>query len=343
MTEKEKVEVLDDEEIVLELEPDEDQDKDAKDKEFGDKAKKFDKSDEDITAEEDAEDSEEPRKMGRAEKRIRGLLAKNKQLQEQYDNDLRVASQYIQSVEQELQTSRKRTQTSESAYVEEAEDRLKAQLERARKDFIMAKQNDDEEAMLSAQEQLAEVKVEQRNLANLKVKLKADEVEEAAEAEKDKKKAPTQTKQEKPKLSAKAASWAKRNKEWFIPAGAEATFENKKRTSLAVLVHERLLEEGFDPRDNDDEDFGEDAYYEELNTRIKRELNIEDDEDDSEEEEPRRTKQLVAGGSHTPGSSSKKKNVVKLSKTEQETARRLGIDPKRYAEEKNKIAKRGGA
>ena len=345
---KENVVQEEDDDFVLEIEDDlESTDDKEKDKEFKDLANKFESDkdkDKDKDVEDEDEDNEEkPRKIPRSEKRIRGLVAKTKQ----YESDLAAAVQYIKSVEQELQEARTRTKTSESAYVEEADDRLKAQLERARADFISAKQNDDEEALLRAQEQIAEVKVEQRNLANLKVKLKTDKDVDAAAEEKNKSK--QQVVKQQPKLSPKAAQWAKRNSEWFVPVGADPTYENKKRTNVAMLIHESLLEEGYDPADPDDRHFGEDSYYKELDKRIKKEFNVteEDDDveedDDTENESRSQKKQIVAGGSHTPGSGTKKKNTVKLSRTEVEQAKRLGVDPKRYAEEKIKIAKRGGA
>lgn len=321
--------VLDVEEIEI--------DEDVNETEDGDQdVSKDDESLADDTILEDSQendtDDEKPKKPSRAEKRIRGLISKTKQ----YEEDLKVASEYIKKITGELDEARNRNKTAETAYIEEADDRLAAQLSQARKDYLVAQQEGDDEAMLDANERLADVKVEQRNLTALKARMEtAAEVPEEDESEA----APTRP---QPKPDPRAMQWAKENQDWFIPVGGEQTPLNKRKSAMVQVIHSELLEEGFDPTDADDEYFGQEAYYEEIDKRMDSEFSAQVAVD--EEEESPQTQPVVAGGAHTPSAVTTKggKTKVKLTRSQIERARSMGVSVEDYAREVAKIAKREG-
>jgi hypothetical protein len=117
----------------------------------------------------------------------------------------------------------------------------------------------------------------------------------------------------------KAVAWADNN-DWFG--------EDRKLTSVAIGLHSDLINEGFDGSSND--------YYQELNNRLKPWLGAAGHETDVSVETNSTKTSPVA--SVTSGRSvAKKSKTVKLSKSQLEIAKKLGVPKEEYAKEVVKL------
>ena len=94
-------------------------------------------------------------------------------------------------------------------------------------------------------------------------------------------------------------------------------------TSLALAVHKKLVENGIDPRT--------DTYYERIDARM-REV-FPDFFGEMRKEQPKRPATVVAAPTRTAG----KKVAVKLTKTQEALAKRLGLTNDQYAREVLKL------
>tara|TARA_R100001244_G_scaffold103178_2_gene76782 strand:- start:1592 stop:2596 length:1005 start_codon:yes stop_codon:yes gene_type:complete len=277
------------------------------------------------------EEAEKPKKPTRAEKRIRGLISQNKQ----NEKELSVAAEYIKKLSVELRSVQNRTVTAESAYMEEADDRLTAQLNQVRKDWQIASTEGDDTGMFDAQERLADIKVEQRNLSAVKASMEVVEEIPPEEGAESTARLPL------PKPDPRAMRWAKENKDWFIPVGGENSPLNTRKTAMVSIIHKELLTEGYDPADVEDEHYGKEAYYDEIDKRLSGEFSAQITvEGEDEESKPQ---SVVAGGAHTPSSVTTKggKTKVKLTRSEISSANRMGVPLQEYAKQKAIIARRG--
>jgi len=307
-------------EIVLELEDEEVED--AKPEEEPSTPDESTESDTDP----DAAEADEKPKQSRAEKRIRGLINQKKK----FESEIGQATAYIQQLESQLTEQKTQQTRTEAAYIDEAEDRLDAQLNRAKADYIRAADAADEQAMWEANESLAEVKAEQRNLLNLRANTPNVEEEGAPQP------IESQPAQQQPKPDARALSWAKANQDWFIPAGGQDNPLNRRKTATVQVVHADLIEEGYDPADDYDSEWGKEAYFEQVDKRLGAYFKPKAQPDAQPS-----GGSPVAGTARSPGSTKRGgKNVVRLSATQQQMAKRMGVSLEDYAKQQQIIDQR---
>ena len=93
-------------------------------------------------------------------------------------------------------------------------------------------------------------------------------------------------------------------------------------TSLALAVHKKLVENGVDPRT--------DTYYERIDARMRE---VFPDYFGEARKEPKRPATVVAAPTRTAS----KKVAVKLTKTQEALAKRLGLTNEQYAREVLKL------
>ena len=111
----------------------------------------------------------------------------------------------------------------------------------------------------------------------------------------------------------KAVKWQAQN-QWFG--------QDDEMTSLAMAVHKKLVENGIDPRT--------DAYYERINARMRE---VFPDYFGETRKEPKRPATVVAAPTRTAS----KKVAVRLTKTQEILAKRLGLTNEQYAREVLKL------
>ena len=306
---EEELEVLIDEEGQVETSSEEPQapEKETPKTEVDDEDEDTDETvDEPLETTEEEEGSEDKKLYGkRAEKRIKRLVKQRKELEERLAN-LEEEKVKFKRENQELVG---RSADSELAAVVQYGDRLKAQEREVLSSLRSAKEAGDVDKEIDATDKLASVKAEA---------LVVRQYEERAKALSREKVSTEETVETKPRQVApdrKAVQWQKRNS-WF---GGDNQSE-KIMTQAAMIIHKELIEEGVYPDSEPDE------YYSELDARVRTEFPGKFKQDPSV-----KRVQVVAGGTRTSPSGKQK---VTLTKSEVETANKLGVSLQEYARHK---------
>ena len=260
-------------------------------------------STENVTEEEVSEDKKLYGK--RAEKRIKRLVKQRKELEER----LTALEEEKVKFTKERSELVGRSADSELAAVVQYGDRLKAQEREVLASLRSAKEAGDVDKEIDATDKLASIKAEA---------LVVRQYEERAKALSREKVSTEETVETKPRQVApdrKAVQWQKRNS-WF---GGDNQSE-KIMTQAAMIIHKELIEEGVYPDSEPDE------YYSELDARVRTEFPGKFKQDPSV-----KRVQVVAGGTRTSPSGKQK---VTLTKSEVETANKLGVSLQEYARHK---------
>ena len=263
-----------------------------------------------VETEDTPEHKEAPKQGKRAEKRIRSLVHSNK--------ELRAALEISQKREQDSVQKVKDAEVQVGAYADhsiaEAEQRVEAELERARADLKRGHSEEypNVELRTDAQERLAAAKAQELAIKSYKQQTAAPE-SVSDKASKETAPAP-KTERQAPPVTARTKQWIEDNP-WFT--------KDRLKHNLALAVNDAMMNvEGFDLTED------EDAYYEELDKRLAA---LPQFADKTEKPKPR---QVTAGASRTPANS---KGRVHLSPSEVSIAKRQGVSLKDYAHEKRLI------
>ena len=187
------------------------------------------------------------------------------------------------------------------------------ELDIARRAFKEAYESGDADQIAAAQEKIAEATWRVKTAENLKpLQFEESDVQSAPRA---------------PRRDEKFETWKSKNT-WF---GSD-----RKMSAFALAVHEELVKEkGFSP--------SSDSYYQEIDKTMRKTFpeyfrSYEDDDDlsytsepASEETPPRRASKPAAVVA--PASRSTPPNRVKLTRSQVDIARKLGITPEQYAQQ----------
>ena len=205
-----------------------------------------------------------------------------------------------------------------SGYVNEMGGRLTGSMEAAKAKLKKAVEEQDTDAMATAQLEIGKLGAEQTRYEQIKLQEEA-----RANAPKQEKEVEIpQAQAQQPAIKdPKAESWASENK-WFG--------RDKVMTNVAYAIHEDLVNQGVDPRT--------DYYYTEIDKRMRDNLPHKFQQDSSSEEPAKQQPvQTVASANRNRGTG---RNVVKLSSSEAAIAKRLGLSNEQYASEKLKLQRR---
>lgn len=239
------------------------------------------------------------------QKRINRLTKKMRDAEREREEALR----YAQNVQNETEQIRQRMQSLDQGYMTEYGSRLNLEQQQAEANLKRAVELGDAEATVAAQKELSRLAVAENNYAQAQ-----------RQAERQYQQQPAQQQYQQPapepqpqKPDVKAEEWAGKNA-WF---GTDEAM-----TFAAFGIHKKLIEdEGFDPTSDD--------YYNELDSRIKREFphKFEQEQNSSAS---RRPAQNVAGVSRS-SSTGRNGKRVKLSPTQVAIAKKLGVPLEEYA------------
>ena len=253
------------------------------------------------------EESDDKSKYGkRAEKRIKRLVKQRKELEERL-KALEDEKQKFQSEREELIG---RSAESELAAVKQYGDRLKAQEREVLATLRDAKSNGDVDKEIEATDKLASIKAESLIVKQYEEKAKSTSTRKVSAEE-----TATKPQANTPVPDRRAVQWQKRNA-WF--GGGNQS--EKIMTQAAMVIHKELIDEGVYP------DADPDEYYSELDARIRSEF-----PDKFKAANTAKKVQVVAGGTRTSPSGKQK---VTLTKSEVETANKLGVSLQEYARQK---------
>lgn len=188
----------------------------------------------------------------KTQKRIQTLARKARQKEQ----ELAAATARAAELEQKLSQLSVRAEESETRNVTEVENRLNVELESAKSAYKAAREEGNLEAEMEATEKLAEVKARLLAVGSYKKQLESRKpAQPAAETPAGKPAAAQPQVQDK-----RLASWLKDNT-WFT--------SDPVMHSAALAINQQVLAEGYKPGDSDDDDFGQEAYYAEIDKRIR--------------------------------------------------------------------------
>ncbi len=250
----------------------------------------------------------------KANKRIRKLVNARKDAEAARTQ----AFQRLSELEAQLETTRAASTQLQSISVKEAEGRLKAEEASARKAIEEALTEGDPSKAAEAYTRLARVVAETENLKFYKP-VERKETETAPRPQ------PQQVRQaQPPEATPRTKQWLRDNP-WFR--------ENQALQQAATVIHQQVVLDGYDPRDD------EDSYFEELDRRISETLQIK-----PKAAAPRTTTLKMPSSMGSGGAGTKPR--VTLTREEMATAERMllglpGVDSKEaayklYAAEKHK-------
>jgi len=223
-----------------------------------------------------------------------------------------------QAIKEERDKIKSQLNQTNEGYLNEFGGRLTNSMEAAKAKLKKAMEDQDYEAVAQAQMDIGRLGAEQARYDTMKQEREQLAKNPITEQDVQIPKAPQQ-----PVKDPKAEAWAAQN-EWF---GTD-----KVMTTVAVAIHDELVNEGIDPRT--------DIYYSEIDKRMRSNLPHKfNGQTPVQEEVPavQQPVQTVASANRNRGTG---RNVVKLSSTELHMAKRLNLTPEQYAKEKLKLQNR---
>lgn len=240
------------------------------------------------------------------QKRINRLTKKMRDAEREREEALK----YAQSVQNESNQIRQRMQNLDHGYMSEYGNRLSLQQQQAEANLKRAVELGDADAQLQAQKELSQLAIASNNYAQAQKQAERYAQEQEYYQQMQAQQPAQQPAQQAQRPDAKAEQWAEKNS-WFG--------QDEAMTFAAFGIHKKLIEdEGFDPQSDD--------YYNELDSRIKREFPHKFEQNSSAS---RRPAQTVAGVSRS--SSGRTGKRVKLSPTQVAIAKKLGVPLEEYA------------
>ena len=236
------------------------------------------------------------------QKRINRLTKKMRDAEREREEALK----YAQNVQSEAEKIRQRMETLDQGFMNEYGQRISIQQQQAEANLKRAVELGDADATVAAQKELTNLTIAADGYARAQRQAEA----RAQQAQDMPQQPAPQAAPQPQRPDPKAERWAEKNA-WFG--------QDEAMTFAAFGIHKKLIEdEGFDPQSND--------YYNELDSRIKREFPHKFGEEQSPSRKPA---QNVAGVSRSTSSGRSKR--VKLSPTQVAIAKKLGVPLEEYA------------
>lgn len=247
--------------------------------------------------------------------RINKLTKKMREAERQREEAIR----YAQQVQDESTQIKQRLKSLDQGYMTEYGGRLEVEQKQVEADLKRAVELGDADATVSAQQRLTQLAVAKDRYDQAKVaQQQREEQEKQQEQQQPVYQQPqTQQQQAPKKADPKAEDWASRNK-WFG--------QDEAMTYAAFGIHKRLIEdEGFDGKS--------DEYYNELDRRLRDRFPREFEGNVESETSPRKVTQSVAGVSRssTAPTSSGRNRKVRLTPSQVQIAKKLGVPLEEYA------------
>jgi len=170
------------------------------------------------------------------------------------------------SLQGEYNNVKSRANVLDKSYTDEYESRVKSQRQQAEDLYKKARETNDPDLELKSVELLNKVSLEEERvrLAKMQQAQQAQEEQYNQQAVQQNVQKPREQVYDNPKPDTKAVAWAEKNT-WFQ--------KDRVKTYTAMGIHEDLQGEGFDG--------SSDEYYEELDNRLNKVLNITSETNDT--------------------------------------------------------------
>ena len=225
------------------------------------------------------------------------------------------ARRFAQQIMEENKKLKSTNTQSRQAMLQQAKAQIKRDLELAQQSYKAAYDSGNADELLKAQENLTQSRLREQQLQQIEARMPLQREGEGVQQEVQVPQSPTPAPQsERAQPDEKAQTWAAENT-WFGAPGKD------QMTALALGYHTELVNGGVDPTS--------DEYYEKLNSRMRAVFPEEFDggTDDEPEERPSRSR-VVA-----PATRSTTPRKVKLTQTQVNLAKRLGVPLEEYAKQ----------
>ena len=272
------------------------------------RAKQADDADD---AEGEDEDLDETQFSKRIQKRINKLrydYNEERREKERFQRENAEAVNYAQSIQSQNEELRNQSAELRRLLYDQVAAKTDTEIESVKRRYKEAYENGDTDSVVSAQEDLSRLYAEKTRFS-----AESDSFEQQAVPQQQ----PVQQQQpDIPPPDPMAVDWLKRNS-WFQQPGYE------EMTGYAVGLHEKLVKQGVDPRNNP-------SYYENIDTALQKQFSEffgEGQEQASESPTSRRTP-VVAPSKRGTGRTPRK---VELTSTQVSLAKKLGLSPQQYA------------
>jgi hypothetical protein len=189
----------------------------------------------------------------------------------------------------------------------------------AKRDYKEAYESGDADKIIEAQERMTTAKFKAEQLKLYKYDNEALQNQENA----------VQLAQEQPRYTPdlKAKAWQERNS-WFG--------QDEEMTSLALGLHEKLVKEHGMSYATTNE------YYDTIDKTMRRRFPEHFEESEVKEDEPQKTNRPKASTVVAPATRSTSPKKIRLSGTQVQLAKKLGLTPEQYARELTKLEAQNG-
>jgi hypothetical protein len=211
-------------------------------------------------------------------------------------------------------------QNGSAQYVSMAQQAAEAKLEKARRDLKAAQEAFDTDAIIAAQEALAEAKWESHSAKNMRAPTLQEPQEDVQRQ---------QPQAQQARADEKTLRWQAKN-QWFGSDGFEEI------TSYALGLHQKLVANGVDPRS--------DEYFEQIDARVHSKFpeifgGAEEKQrsQGSSTAPARKPASVVAPASRSTG-----KRKVELTPSQAALVKKFNLDPQKYAQEVLKLEAQNG-
>jgi hypothetical protein len=211
-------------------------------------------------------------------------------------------------------------QNGSAQYVSMAQQAAEAKLEKARRDLKAAQEAFDTDAIIAAQEALAEAKWDSQSAKNMRAPTLQEPQEDVQRQ---------QPQNQQVRADEKTLRWQAKN-QWFGSDGFEEI------TSYALGLHQKLVANGVDPRSDD--------YFEQIDARVHSKFpeifgGAEEKQrsQGSSTAPARKPASVVAPASRSTG-----KRRVELTPSQAALVKKFNLDPQKYAQEVLKLEAQNG-
>jgi hypothetical protein len=220
-----------------------------------------------------------------------------------------------QQLLEENKKLRQNVNTGTEHFVAQAKTLAESELEKARREYKVAQESFDSDAILAAQEALLDAKMKMEAAKNFRpTPLQVDEDEVQT----------THREPQRVQPDEKTLRWQAKN-QWFGADGFEEV------TSFALGLHQKLVNSGTDPRSNE--------YFEQIDARVKSKFPEVFGEADKplHGESSRKPTSVVAPATRSSGA-----KKVQLTNTQIALAKKFGLTPQQYAAQVAKLENQNG-
>ena len=227
------------------------------------------------------------------------------------------ALRFAQQTHEENKQLKQRLTSDTRFFVQETAKNVTEEVGRVKARLKAAIEANDSDAIVAAQEALADTKMKLKDIQEIQRPLQ----EKESRVQQQQQEQP-QTYQQ-PQADPKAAAWQKQN-QWFG--------KDEEMTALALGLHEKLVRSGVDPTSDD--------YYERVDKTIRKRFpeNFDEVQDNDEPPAPRKNNSTVVA----PATRSTAPRQIRITASEAAIAKRLGLTPEAYAREKIKLENNNG-